>query len=228
MPKPANEKTRAVPSSRSRPISVPAAQNAERDGDQEQHLAHQLGGRDRPRGGALAVEAVRARLGHGAQSTPQRQFSVTPFGRVSRYPGRRRSTSSRGRSPCPTRSSSCSSVVSSRAPVEPSGWPSAIAPPLTFTRSMSGSSSRCHASTTGANASLTSNEVDVADRHAVALEQLARGRDRAREHHHRVDADRRLVDDPRPRLHARARPPSRRSSAAPRPRRRRSATSCRP
>src|SRR3954466_6480352 len=55
------------------------------------------------------------------------------------------------------RSISCSSVLSRRAPVEPSGWPRAIAPPLTLTRSMSGESSRDQARTTGANASLTSN-----------------------------------------------------------------------
>ena len=40
--------------------------------------------------------------------------------------------------------------------MEPSGWPSAIAPPLTFTFSTSGSSSRSHAAITDANASLTS------------------------------------------------------------------------
>src|SRR6185436_10633292 len=51
------------------------------------------------------------------------------------------------------RSSSWSSVVISRAPVEPSGWPIAMAPPFTFTRSMSGSSSRRQAATTEANAS---------------------------------------------------------------------------
>src|SRR4051794_12471870 len=55
------------------------------------------------------------------------------------------------------RSISWSSVVIRRAPVEPSGWPSAIAPPFTFTRSMSGLCSRCQAATTGANASLISN-----------------------------------------------------------------------
>src|SRR3954453_7118400 len=55
------------------------------------------------------------------------------------------------------RSISCRSVVIRRAPVEPSGGPRAIAPPFTFTRSISGSSSRCQAATTGANASLTSN-----------------------------------------------------------------------
>ena len=43
-----------------------------------------------------------------------------------------------------------------RAPEHPSGWPSAIAPPFTFTFSMSGWCSFAHASTTGANASLIS------------------------------------------------------------------------
>ena len=55
------------------------------------------------------------------------------------------------------RSSSCRSVVIRRAPVEPSGCPSAIAPPLTLTRSMSGLCSRRQAATTGAKASLISN-----------------------------------------------------------------------
>src|SRR4051795_10764763 len=55
------------------------------------------------------------------------------------------------------RSISWRSVVIRRAPVEPSGCPSAIAPPLTLTRSMSGLCSRCQAATTGANASLISN-----------------------------------------------------------------------
>ena len=54
------------------------------------------------------------------------------------------------------RSSSCSAVVSSRAPVEPTGWPSAMAPPLTFTRSKSGLITEFHESTTDAKASLIS------------------------------------------------------------------------
>src|SRR6185312_9462115 len=37
------------------------------------------------------------------------------------------------------RSNSCRAVVISLLPVEPTGWPSAMAPPLTLTRSMSGS-----------------------------------------------------------------------------------------
>ena len=62
----------------------------------------------------------------------------------------------RPRSPS-RRSSSATRVAISLAPVAPTAWPSAIAPPLTFTRSTSGCSSRCHASTTEENASLTSN-----------------------------------------------------------------------
>ena len=46
------------------------------------------------------------------------------------------------------------------------------------------------------------DEVDVVDRHRVALEDLRGGRDRALEHLHRVAADRRLIDDPRPRAQA--------------------------
>src|SRR5439155_9994825 len=56
----------------------------------------------------------------------------------------------------PVRSSSFSSVVISRAPVAPSGCPSAIAPPFTLTFARSAPVSRCHASTTDANASLIS------------------------------------------------------------------------
>src|SRR6266568_1198101 len=50
------------------------------------------------------------------------------------------------------RSSSCSAVVSSRDPVLPTGWPRAIAPPLTFTRSWSGPCTLIQDSTTAANA----------------------------------------------------------------------------
>ena len=50
----------------------------------------------------------------------------------------------------PVRASEWASVVSSRAPVAPSGWPSAIAPPQALTRARSAPVSRCQASTTGA------------------------------------------------------------------------------
>jgi len=57
----------------------------------------------------------------------------------------------------PVRSSSWSAVVISRLPVEPTGWPSAIAPPLTLTLSTSTECWRAQLTTTDANASLTSN-----------------------------------------------------------------------
>ena len=52
--------------------------------------------------------------------------------------------------------SACTSVVISLAPEAPSGWPSAIAPPLTLSRAGSAPSVCSQASGTGANASLTS------------------------------------------------------------------------
>src|SRR5207247_8247718 len=52
------------------------------------------------------------------------------------------------------RSSSCSAVVINRALVAPTGWPSAMAPPLMLTRAMSGFNSRSHASRPEATASL--------------------------------------------------------------------------
>ena len=56
----------------------------------------------------------------------------------------------------PRRLSSCSRVVVIRAPEQPSGWPMAIAPPLTFSRSGSSLSSSDTATAWAANASLTS------------------------------------------------------------------------
>src|SRR5438552_1722700 len=54
------------------------------------------------------------------------------------------------------RSSTFSKVAMRRAPLPPSGWPSAIAPPCRFTFSRSAPTSRSHARMTGANASLIS------------------------------------------------------------------------
>src|SRR6267142_1858930 len=56
----------------------------------------------------------------------------------------------------PVRSSSCSAVARSIAPVAPRGWPSAMAPPLTFTFSSGMPSSWATTSGTGAKASLIS------------------------------------------------------------------------
>ena len=70
----------------------------------------------------------------------------------------------------------------------PSGWPSAIAPPLTLTRSGSMPSSRTTASALRRERLVQLDQVDVGDRDAGALEQLAHRRDRADAHHPRVDA----------------------------------------
>ena len=54
------------------------------------------------------------------------------------------------------RSSSCSNEVMIRAPVHPIGWPSAIAPPFTLSRSGLNESSLLQAITCAANASFSS------------------------------------------------------------------------
>ena len=72
---------------------------------------------------------------------------------------------------------------SSRAPVAPSGWPSAIAPPFTLTRARSASSSFCHASTTDANASLISTRSMSVERSCrPSVERVTRRRDRRGQH----------------------------------------------
>src|ERR671915_1548770 len=60
-------------------------------------------------------------------------------------------------SPPPRRRSSFASVIRMRAPLAPIGWPSAIAPPFTFTFDSSTPSIRIELSATDANASLISN-----------------------------------------------------------------------
>ena len=113
------------------------------------------------------------------------------------------------------------------APVPPSGWPRAMAPPLGLVCSAVKPSSFCQASTTEANASLISATSMSSIAEAGALEQALGGVDRAGEHEHRVDADEAGVDDAGPGPQARAPRPSRPSSAARRRRRRRSATTSR-
>ena len=54
------------------------------------------------------------------------------------------------------RSSSWRAVMIRREPVAPTGWPRAMAPPFTFSLSMSGSKTFSQESTTAAKASVTS------------------------------------------------------------------------
>ena len=111
------------------------------------------------------------------------------------------------------RRSSCTRATTRRAPLIPSGWPIAIAPPLTLTRSGSSPSSRMTASVCEANASLSSTRSIVVRRSTPgALEQLAHGRHRPDPHHVGIDArDRRAGERGRA---ARCRAPRARSSLA--------------
>ena len=103
-------------------------------------------------------------------------------------PGLHRRTSLRHRTGPPRRRSSCRSVTVRRAPLMPSGWPIAIAPPFTFTFSSSSPSSRTTASDCDANASFSSTRSRSSTATPRALEQLAHGRHRPDPHHARVDA----------------------------------------
>ena len=77
-----------------------------------------------------------------------------------------------------------------RAPVAPMGWPSAIAPPFTLSRSGSNRSSRSQASTWAANASFTSTRSKSSRRRETPLQQPAHRGDDADAHHVRVHARR--------------------------------------
>ena len=71
----------------------------------------------------------------------------------------------------------------------PSGWPSAIAPPLTLTRSRSRPSSFSTARYCAANASLTSIRSMSASVSPARFEHHARRRRGAHAHQRRIDAD---------------------------------------
>ena len=101
-------------------------------------------------------------------------------------PAPRRRTASRAGRPS-RRRSSCRSETTSRAPLIPSGWPSAIAPPFTLTRSSSRPSSRQTASDCEANASLSSTRSISSIETPGAGEELAHRGHRADAHHGRVD-----------------------------------------
>ena len=138
--------------------------------------------------------------------TPRRTTGSSPS-RGSAPRGRRRASPARSNSaawPWPTpmqsvarpsrpsrRRSSCSSETTSRAPLIPSGWPIAIAPPLTFTRSGSMPSSRTTASDCDANASFSSTRSMSPTATPVRASSFAHGGNRPDAHHARVDAGRR-------------------------------------
>ena len=103
-------------------------------------------------------------------------------------PGRRRCTSWRCRSGRRGGGARAGAMTTRRAPLIPSGWPIAMAPPLTLTRSGSSPSSRTTARDWEANASFSSTRSTSSSDDPGAREQLADGRDRADAHHARVDS----------------------------------------
>ena len=113
------------------------------------------------------------------------------------------------------------------APVPPSGWPRAMAPPLGLTVSGSGLSSSLPREHHRGEGLVDLGDVDVGHRQAGAGEQVLGGVDRAGEHEHRVAADEARCRRCGPAGAARGRRPSPASSGARRRRRRRSATRCR-
>ena len=84
----------------------------------------------------------------------------------------------------------------------PSGWPSAIAPPFTFTRSGSRPSSRIDLEALRGERLVQLDQVEIADLEARAREHLPHGRDRADAHDPRIDARDRARDEAAERLDA--------------------------
>ena len=118
------------------------------------------------------------------------------------------------------RSSSCSAVVIRRVPVEPTGWPSAIAPPLTLVRSSGGAGLLRPGEYDGRERLVDLEQVEVVERHAGALEQPPGRVDGSVEVVVGIRPDQGVVGDPR----ARGQPErvgERRSPSAAPPRRRR-------
>ena len=94
---------------------------------------------------------------------------------------------------------SYSSVISTRAPDAPIGWPMAIAPPLTLTLPVSQPRSLLTAQACAAKASLASIRSRSSTFQPAFLQRRARGRDRAGAHDRRIDAGVRPRDDARER-----------------------------
>ena len=135
---------------------------------------------------------------------PAESFTISPrcAPRRWRSPGRRRCTSSRGRSGRRAGAARGPAWSPGARRDAPSGWPSAIAPPLTLTRSGSSPSSSMHTSDCAANASLSSTRSRSPTRDPGARERLARRRHRPDAHDRRVDARHRRRHDARQRLEA--------------------------
>ena len=155
----------------------------------------------------LSADA-KERLAEAYRQMLARNKSTRSARSSSRSPSRRLRTWSANRSGRRA-ASSCTSVVIRRAPLAPSGWPSATAPPFTFTLARSALVSRCHASTTLANASLISIRSISSSLQPGALEYPPRGWNRSRQHQHRIVARQRKCHETRQRPSVPGAPPFR-------------------
>ena len=84
------------------------------------------------------------------------------------------------------------------------GWPSAIAPPLTLTFSLSHSSNLTNGQRLHGKGLVGFDEIHLVQRPAGALQRLAAGAHRADAHHGRVDAGDRRADNSRQHRQAQA------------------------
>ena len=128
----------------------------------------------------------------------------------------------------PRRRISCSSVAVSLAPVHPSGWPSAMAPPLTLSRAGSIGKLAQAGDRLRGERFVELDEVDLIERQAGHLQDLSDRRHRTDAEALGFDTSGRKRDEPCERRNAERSARDRRTSRRPLRRRRSSATSCRP
>ena len=122
---------------------------------------------------------------------PEISIMLPPdFRSAAQCPARRRCRPRRCRSAAPERSSSRASVSASRMPVAPSGWPMAMAPPLTLSLSSSSPSSSSAGQDLRAEGLVDLDAVDLVERQAGGFEHGADGGRRADAHDLGRHADR--------------------------------------
>ena len=102
----------------------------------------------------------------------------------------------------PVRSSACSSVVSSLAPVAPRGWPRAIAPPLGLTRGEVRAGLPLPGEDDRGERLVDLDQVDLVEREPGPAQRVRGRRDRRGEHQHRVVAAGGQMRDPGARFQA--------------------------
>ena len=207
--------------------------------DLARHRAPRSASRSRIATRAPRRASARAVAAPRPEAPPLTTAGVSGPGRIRRAPGRRR---------CPRRrrcrwrrcrwlrswrSSACSSVTRMRAPEAPIGWPSAQAPPWTFSRSCGAPVSAMKAIGTTAKASLTSQRSTSPTLQPRRCHELPRRRHRGGREAGRLLGVAGVAEDAGADRQARGRGRRPRASARARRRRRRSRRSwrrspCRP